>query len=108
MKLKKGDTIIVTTGKDKGKKGKIDEVFPADRTVRVQGINMFKRHTKKRDEKTQGGIIEKPKPIASSKLALVCPKCGKVTRIGFILAKAVPAGRQGEKERVCRKCGARI
>ncbi len=101
MKLKKGDTIIVAVGKDKGKKGKIEEVFPKAAMVRVAGVNMYKRHTKKRDEKSQGGIIEQAHPMPVDKVSLVCPKCGKPTRVGFIVAK-------GEKERVCRKCGQKI
>lgn len=101
MKLKKGDTIIVAIGRDKGKKGKIDEVFPKTRMVRVGGINVYKRHTKKRDEKTPGGIIEKTSPIAASKLLLVCPKCAKPTRVGFVVAS-------GEKERICKRCGQKI
>lgn len=101
MKLKKGDTVIVTIGKDSGRKGKVEKVFPADSTVLVTGINMVKRHMKKRDEKHPGGIIDLTKPIAVSKVALVCPKCNNMTRIGYIVAK-------GEKERICRKCEQKI
>ncbi len=101
MKLKKGDTIIVAVGKDKGKKGKIDEIFPKANTVRVAGINVYKRHAKKRDEKTPAGIIDVTHPIDIAKLMLVCPKCGKPTRVGFIVAK-------GEKERMCKKCKSKL
>ncbi len=101
MKLKKGDTVVVTIGKDKGKKGKIEKVFPKEDMVLVGGVNAYKRHTKKRDEKTPGGIIEHNRPLAVSKLALVCPKCGKATRVGFIVTK-------GEKVRICRKCEQKI
>lgn len=101
MKLKKGDTVIVTIGKDKGKKGKIEEIFPKIGMAAISGVNVYKRHTKKRDEKTPGGIIEHTRPLAVAKLALICPKCGKPTRVGFVVAK-------GEKERVCRKCGAKL
>lgn len=101
MKLKKGDTIVVTAGKDKGKKGKIEEVFPKADMVQIAGINMYKRHTKKRDEKSQGGIIERAHPMPADKVILMCPKCGKPTRVGFLVAK-------GEKERICRKCGQKI
>ena len=101
MKLKKGDTVIATIGKDKGKKGKIEKVFSGDGTVLVTGVNVYKRHTKKRDEKTPGGIIEHTRPMDASKIALICPKCGKVTRIGFIFVK-------GEKVRICRKCVQKI
>ncbi len=101
MKLKKGDTIIVAAGKDSGKKGKIDEVFPKTGMAVISGVNMYKRHTKKRDEKAKGGIIEKAYPMPVDKVALVCPKCGKPTRVGFVVTK-------GEKERICRKCGQKI
>ena len=104
MKLHKGDTVIVNIGKDSGRKGKVEKVFPADGTVLVTGINMVKRHMKKRDEKHLGGIIDLTKPIAVSKVALVCPKCNHMTRIGYIVAK----GLRGEKERMCRKCEQRI
>ncbi len=101
MKVKVGDQIIVTTGKDKGRKGKVDVVYPKTNTVLVSGVNMYKRHQKKRDEKHQGGIIEYARPLPMGKVALVCPKCGKPTRAGYVVTK-------GEKERICRKCEQRI
>lgn len=101
MKLKKGDAVIVITGKDKGRKGKVEKAFPKSGTVVVAGVNVFKRHMKKRDEKRPGGIINITKPVAVSKLALVCPKCNKPTRIGYLVVK-------GEKERICRKCEQKI
>lgn len=97
MKLKKGDTVIVRIGKDKGKKGKVQSVFPKEGTLIVEGINVFKRHMKKKDDKHAGGIIDVTKPIKLSKLAFFCPKCGKATRLGFLIAK-------GEKIRICRRC----
>jgi large subunit ribosomal protein L24 len=101
MKLKKGDTVIVTLGKDKGKKGKVEKVFPKTHFILVGGVNISKRHMKKRDEKNPGGIVDMPKPLADSKVALVCPKCGKQTRIGYFVNK-------GEKIRICRKCEQKI
>ena len=101
MKLKKGDQVIVTIGKDKGRKGKVEKIFPKDGSVLVPGINMYKRHQKKRDEKNPGGIIDLPRPIAVSKVVLLCPKCGKPTRVGHQIVK-------GEKKRVCRKCKQKI
>jgi len=97
MKLKKGDQIIVTVGKDKGKKGKVEKVFPKDATVVVPGVNIVKKHEKKRDEQHPGGIIEVVKPIAMGKIALVCPKCNMPTRVGYRIVK-------NGKERICRKC----
>lgn len=101
MKLKKGDTVIVTTGKDKGRKGKVEQLFPSLGTVVVAGVNVFKRHMKKRDEKRPSSIIDITKPIVVSKLALVCPKCNQPTRVGYLVVK-------GEKERICRKCQQKI
>lgn len=108
MKIKKGDTVIVTTGKDKGRKGKVEKLFSKENKITVAGINVFKRHTKRKDEKRPGGIIDIVKPIGISKVALVCPACGKPTRVGFIVAKNQARGRAGEKVRVCRKCGKKI
>lgn len=101
MKIKKGDQVIVTMGKDKGRKGKVDAVYPKTNTILVSGVNIFKRHQKKRDEQHQGGIIEYARPLAMGKVALLCPKCGKPTRAGYVVTK-------GEKERICRKCKQRI
>lgn len=104
MKLKKGDQIIVTIGKDKGKKGKVEKVFPKRAAVMVAAVNVFKRHRKKRDEQHPAGITELVKPIDVAKVALICPKCGKQTRVGYRIVKDLPAGRQASKERICRKC----
>lgn len=108
MKLHKGDTIIVTTGKDKGRKGKVDQILPKTHELVVQGINMVKRHMKKRDEKNPGGIIDQVRPIDASKVALVCPSCGKQTRVGYLVVKNLPRGKAGEKERICKRCKKRI
>ena len=82
MKLIKGDQIIVTVGKDKGKKGKVEKAFPKLGRVMVAGVNIFKRHRKKRDEQHPAGITELMKPIDVSKVSLICSKCGKQTRVG--------------------------
>jgi large subunit ribosomal protein L24 len=97
MKFKKGDAIIVTIGKDKGRKGKIEKIFPKTETVLVPGVNMYKRHVKRRDDKNPGGIVDKSRPLAVSKVALICPKCNQMTRIGYIVS-------QEDKTRICRKC----
>lgn len=97
MKIKKSDTVLVTAGKDKGKQGKVEKVFAGQDKVVVTGVNQYKRHTKKRDEQTPGGIIDIIKPLPVANVALICPKCKKPTRVGFIVTK-------GEKRRVCKKC----
>jgi len=101
MKLKKGDSIIVTAGKDKGRKGKIEKIFPKDGTILITGINVYKRHMKKRDEKHPGGIISLPKPLDASKVMLMCPSCGTKTRVGYKNLK-------DEKVRICRKCSQKL
>lgn len=101
MKIKKGDQIIVTLGKDKGRKGNVTQVDVTNDTVLVPGVNMYKRHEKKRDEKRPGGIIDYSRPLSLGKVALVCPKCGKPTRVGYIVTR-------GGKERICRKCEQKI
>ncbi len=101
MKLKKGDTVIVTIGRDRGKKGKVEKVFPKASAVLVSGVNTFKRHMKKRDEKNPGGIIDIHRPLGISKVQIICPSCGKPTRVGYLISK-------NEKIRVCRKCGKKL
>jgi large subunit ribosomal protein L24 len=98
MKLKKGDTIIVRAGKDKGKTGVIEKVFLKENTVLVTGINMFKKHMKRRDEKNPGGIIDITKPIDVSKVAFYDPKAKKPARLGYLVTK-------GEKTRINKRNG---
>lgn len=98
MKFKKGDEVMVTVGKDRGKKGKIETVLHKQNEVLVSGLNMFKRHMKVRSESKAGGIIDIFKPLALAKIALICPKCGKQTRVGYVTVK------DENKSRVCRKC----
>ena len=98
LKLKKGETVIVTTGKDKGKTGEITTVFPKENKVIVGGVNMVKRHTKPSQE-SAGGIISKEMPIHVSNVALVDPMTGKATRIGYKVEK------DGHKVRVAKKSG---
>ncbi len=101
MRLKKGDTVKVLSGNDKGKTGEILEVAPKTEKVVVKGVNIKKRATKPRKQGEQGGIIASEHPIHVSKLGLVCPKCSKVTRIGYKV--------DGDKKvRVCKKCNAEL
>ena len=101
MKLHKGDTVIVRIGKDKGKKGKVQSVLPKEGKLIVEGINVFKRHMKKKDDKHPSGIIDVTKPMTLSKVAFICPKCNKATRVGYLIVK-------GEKIRICKKCEQKI
>ena len=96
--LRRNDQVEVTTGKDKGRVGKILKVKSSDRVV-VEKVNMIKRHTKPNMANQQGGIIEKEAPIHVSNLMLICPKCSKTVRIGKKILE------DGSKVRVCKKCG---
>lgn len=97
MKLRKGDTVKVTTGKDSGKETKIERVFLADNKVVATGVNVYKRHMKSRGQGQPGGIVDITKPIDVSKVALICPKCKAQTRVGFKMI-------DDKKVRICRKC----
>lgn len=101
MKIKKGDQVVVVIGKDKGSKGKVEKVFPVDNQVLVMGVNIYKKHTKPAGEGKPGGIVDLVKPLNVAKVALICPKCGQKTRVGYQIMK------EG-KERICRKCKAII
>jgi large subunit ribosomal protein L24 len=97
MKLKKGDNVLITSGKDKGRKGKIEKVFPKESKVQIPGINMYKRHMKKRDQNHPGGIVDISRPLPVGNVALICPKCSQPTRVGYLISK-------DEKTRICKKC----
>ena len=102
IRLRKGDEIVVITGKDRGKRGRIQEVRPRERTVVVAGVNIAKRHTKPNPTKNQkGGIIEQPMPLGLGKVMVVCPHCHKPTRVGHRISGDT-------KERVCKRCGEAI
>lgn len=96
MKFKKGDLIKITSGKDKGRQGKIERIYPKKNTVLIPEINIYKKHIKGVGEQ-KGGIYDIPRALSVAKIALICPKCKKVTRIGFKLV-----GQQ--KVRICKKC----
>ena len=101
MRIKKGDTVQVLAGNDKGKTGEVLEVIPKDSKVVVKGINVRKKHIKPRKQGEEGGIIPVECAINSSKVNVVCPKCGKATRIGYKIEN-------DKKVRICKKCGAII
>lgn len=101
MKIKKGDTVKVLSGNDKGKTGEVLEVIPKTQKVIVKGVNIRKKHVKPRKQGEEGGIIPVECSIHSSKVNVVCPKCGKATRIGYEV--------NGDtKVRVCKKCGNKL
>ena len=98
MKIRKGDTVIITNGKDRGKKGKVRRVFHKENRIMVEGLNMVKRHSRTHAGARQAGIIELEAPLHVSNVMLLCAKCGKPTRVGFRLLDA------GNKVRICRSC----
>ncbi len=98
-KIRKGDTVQVMAGNDRGKKGEVHSISPKDGTVIVAGINLVKKHQKRTGNvRTQAGIIEREGPLPLANVALVCKNCGKPARIGF-------ADAAGKKTRKCRECG---
>ena len=98
LHVKKDDTVVVLSGKDKGKEGKVIQALPKKGKVVVEGVNKVKRHTKPNQKAPQGGILTKEMPMPACKVMLVCPACAKPTRIAH---KEV----NGKNVRVCKKCG---
>ena len=101
LKVKKGDTVEVLAGNDKGKQGEVLEVVPKTSQVVVKGVNIRKKHVKPKKQGEEGGIISAESAIYMSKVNVVCPKCKKGVRVGFTTDK-------DEKVRVCKKCGTKI
>ena len=101
MKIKQDDKVIVLSGKDKGKIGKVISADPKNGKVIVEGVNVATKHQKAKKQGQDGGIIKVETPIYASKVMLVCPKCGKATRVAHKIT-------DGKKTRVCKKCGAEI
>lgn len=101
MKFKKGDEVLITIGKDAGKRGKVEKVFPKKNKLTVGGLNLYKKHLKPQGQNKPGGIIDIIKPVGFGNIALICPKCNKQTRVGFSIEK-------DDKIRICRKCGQSI
>ena len=99
LKIKKNDTVVILSGKDKGKKGKVLGTVPSERKVVVEGCNMVTCHIRPRKQGEEGGIVKMETPIYASKVMVVCPKCGKPTRVGHTVV-------DGKKTRACKKCGA--
>ena len=99
MKIRKDDKVVVLSGRDKGKEGKVLSVDPEAGKIVVEGVLVASRHQKPRKQGEEGGIIKRETPIYASKVMLVCPKCGKPTRVGHAFA-------DGKKTRACKKCGA--
>ena len=101
MRIKKGDNVQVLSGNDKGKTGEVLEINPKADKIIVKGVNIRKKHVKARKQGEESGIISVECAIPTSKVNVVCPKCGKTTKVGYSEEK-------GEKIRVCKKCGEKL
>ena len=102
MKIKKGDKVRVLAGKDRGKEGEVMFAFPAKNTVIVEGVNLVKKHQRPQGENQPGGIIDKDMPMHVSNVAVISPKDGKPTRVGYKFLE------DGTKVRVCKRTGAEL
>ena len=97
--IRKNDNVVVTTGKDRGKRGRVLKVVAEKNRLVVEGVNFIKRHTKANPQRNiKGGLIEREAPLHASNVQLVCPECGKPTRLGRRILE------DGRKVRICRKC----
>ena len=101
MSIRKDDLVVVLSGKDKGKQGKVLEVMPKSGKVVVEKVNVVSRHTKPRKQGEEGGIMKREAAIAACKVQVVCPKCSKGTRVAHKIEG-------GKKTRVCKHCGAEL
>ena len=97
MKLLKGDLVLITAGKDKGRTGKITKSLPKEQKVLVEGINLKKKHVRPKKEGEKGQVVDIPSAMDVSNVKVICPKCGKATRVGYTIDKDI-------KNRICKKC----
>jgi large subunit ribosomal protein L24 len=101
MKIKKGDTVLIISGKDRGRKGKVLKAFSKEGKILVEGLNLKRKHVRPKSEGEKGQIVQVPAPLPVSNVKLICPKCGKATRIGYKIT-------ENKKSRICKKCGKEI
>jgi large subunit ribosomal protein L24 len=104
MKIKKGDTVLITSGKDRGRKGKVLGAFPKESRILIEGMNLRKKHQRPKRSGEKGQIVEMPGPMHVSNVKLICPKCGKATKVGYKLK----VKNQKSKIRICKKCGQEV
>lgn len=101
MKIRKGDQVQILSGKDRGKRGKVLRTLPKSGKLVVEGLNLVKRHKRPRKSGEKGQRIEIPAPVQISKIMIICPHCGKVTRVGYKIAEK-------NKMRICKKCDSEL
>ena len=110
MKIKKGDNVLIISGKDKGRTGKVSRAFPKEGGILVEGINLKKKHVRPKKEGGKGQVVDIPAAIEVSNVKIICPKCGKAARVGYKIDPSAGFGaaqgkRSGQaKKRICRKC----
>jgi len=97
MKVKKGDSVLIISGKDKGRTGKITKAIPKELKILVEGINLKKKHVRPKREGEKGQVVEIPAALDISNVKIICPKCGKAARVGYKIENNV-------KKRICKKC----
>ena len=101
MKVKKGDTVLIIAGKDKGRTAKIMRALPKEREILVEGINLKKKHVRPKRDGEKGQVVQIPAAMDVSNVKIICPKCGKATRVGYKIEKDI-------KNRICKKCNQEI
>ncbi len=101
MKIHKGDNIKITTGKDTGKSGKVLKVFPDKNKILIEGLNLYKKHVRPKNQGEKGQVVSVPRPIDASNVMLVCSSCGGAVKIGYRVEEKT-------KKRYCKKCSAII
>ena len=101
MKIRKGDTVLIISGKDRAKKGKVFQVFPKTNKIVVEGLNLRKKHVRPKKSGEKGQVAEIPGPFSASNVKLICSKCGKPSRVGYRVVDK-------NKLRICKKCGQEI
>lgn len=102
MKIKKGDTVKILSGKDRGRSAKVIQVFPKHEQVLIEGVNLKKKHQRPRRQDKKGEILLFPAPLPAAAVQVVCPACGKPTRVGYQWDES------GTKVRKCRQCGTAV
>jgi len=103
MKIKKGDTVLIITGKDRGKQGTVSRAMPQDNKVIIEGLNIVKKHVRPQGQTRQGGVIEKAMPIHVSNTMLICTECGQPTRVAHD-RRPMGSDQKLRPVRVCKKC----
>lgn len=102
MKIHKGDQVKIVSGNDKGKQGRVIFVSPTEGRIKIEGLNMHKKHLRPRTQGKKGEIVSVPSALAVPRVMLVCPKCSNAVRVGFSVNDA------GKKVRICKKCSAEV